>query len=88
LHFALPEKADSAPFLTHNNKTIFFIVVDLYPYSQPASHRGTLRSIEITSDDLVTQIQEQNLAGEMAGKSWDGTKQIAPIRNNSPAILF
>jgi hypothetical protein len=59
LHFALPEKAASAPFLTHNNKTIFFVVIDLYPHDLPASKRGQLRSIEITESDLISRISEE-----------------------------
>jgi len=69
LHFVLSEKADSAPFLTHNNKTVFFIVIDLYPYNQPASHRGPLRSIEITGSDLVTQLEEQLVSAQTTEKS-------------------
>lgn len=42
-----------APFVVHNNKTIFIIVVDIFPYDAPASKRGPLKAIEVTEDDLV-----------------------------------
>lgn len=58
LHFTLPEKASAAPFLSHNNKTIFFVVVDLYPYENTASQRGPLRSVEISASELVSSIAE------------------------------
>jgi hypothetical protein len=58
LHFALPEKAASAPFLTHNNKTVFFVVIDLFPHDLSASKRGQLRSIEITDSDLIKVSEE------------------------------
>lgn len=53
LQFALRERAGVAPFVTHNHKTIFFVVIDLYAYETTASQRGAMRSIEITEQDLV-----------------------------------
>ena len=58
LHFALPEKSASASFLIHNNKTIFFITIDLFPHNLSASKRGQLRSVEITESDLIDRIAE------------------------------
>lgn len=58
LHFVLSEKSASAPFVTHNNKTIFFIVVDICPDSPPASKKGPLRSVEIAEAELVSRIAE------------------------------
>lgn len=40
------------PFVQHNSKTIFFIVIDIYQYSISASKRGKLKSIEITEQEL------------------------------------
>jgi hypothetical protein len=58
VHFALPETTTSVPLLTHNSKTIFFIVIDLFPYSLSASKRGQLRSVEITDSDLIGSIEQ------------------------------
>jgi hypothetical protein len=41
------------PFVTCNNKTIFFITIDLYPHAESASKRGRLQAIEITPEQLV-----------------------------------
>lgn len=56
LHFVLSEKSASAPLVTHNNKTIFFVVIDVYPNNPSASKKGQLRSVEITESDLVNRI--------------------------------
>lgn len=44
------------PFLTHNNKTIFLVVIDIYDDPQPASKRGKLKSYELTSELLVSAL--------------------------------
>lgn len=53
LRFALSEKEQSIPFVIHNNKTIFLIVIDIYPHEKSASKRGTLKAIQITENDLI-----------------------------------
>ena len=35
------------PFFTHNNKTIFVLVIDIFEYPEPASKRGHLKSYEL-----------------------------------------
>lgn len=52
LKFNLPDSAQSTPFVKHNNKTIFFLVVDVYAYEVSASKRGKLKFVEFTEDDL------------------------------------
>jgi hypothetical protein len=57
LQFALPSSQFSnIPVVIHNHKTIFFITVDIYQYNQPVSQRPTLKAIEITQGDLITEI--------------------------------
>jgi hypothetical protein len=56
LKVALSEDVSSIPFATHNNKTIFFITIDIYPHEKSASKRGTLKSYEITSADLQKEV--------------------------------
>lgn len=58
LHFALPDKTGPTPFFTHNGKTLFFIVIDVYPYEESASKRGQLQSVEISASELVARIEE------------------------------
>jgi len=52
LKFSLPDSALSTPFVKHNNKTIFFLVVDVHAYEVSASKRGKLKFVEFTEDDL------------------------------------
>jgi hypothetical protein len=52
------EKQESAvPFVMHNNKTIFLLVVDICEYEQSASKRGTLKSYELTPKEFVEALQ-------------------------------
>ena len=53
LKFSLTSGISSVPFITHNNKTIFFITIDIFPYNHSASKRGTLKAVEISAGDLV-----------------------------------
>jgi len=52
LNFLTPASTSLFPSFTVNNKTIFFVVVDICEYEAPASKRGTMRSYDITPEDL------------------------------------
>lgn len=56
LRFVLTRQTQSTPFLVYNNKTIFFVTIDIFPYEKSASQRGALKTIEITEDDLLKTI--------------------------------
>ncbi len=58
LALALTDQSLSVPFLEYNNKTIFLIVVDIYPHEEPASKRGRLKQIEITERDLIAVVED------------------------------
>lgn len=58
LKFAVREHTQSTPFVVHNNKTIFIIVIDIYPYEVSASKRGVIETIEITEQDLIRYVEE------------------------------
>jgi hypothetical protein len=58
LRFALVERSQTIPFVIHNNKTIFIIVIDIFPHEQSASQRGNLETIEITEQELIQFIEE------------------------------
>ena len=45
------------PFVTHNNKTIFLLVVAIYDYEASASKRGKLRAYEITPEQLIASLE-------------------------------
>jgi hypothetical protein len=46
------------PFFTHNNKTIFVMVIDIFDYPEPASKRGHLKSYELVESELIHTIAE------------------------------
>lgn len=56
LKLPFANQAQMTPFVQHNNKTIFFLVVDIYPYEKSASKRGKLEFIELTEDSLWESI--------------------------------
>ena len=48
----------SVPFISHNNKTIFLVVIDIFDYSESASKRGKLQAYEITPQEFVDSLRE------------------------------
>jgi hypothetical protein len=46
------------PYFTHNNKTIFVVVIDLCDYPEPASKRGQLKTYTLVETQLVQTITE------------------------------
>jgi hypothetical protein len=57
LRFALTNPAQPVPRVLFNSKTVFFIVIDIFPRSEPASQRKILDVVEITEDELVGRQQ-------------------------------
>jgi hypothetical protein len=57
LNFLVPASEASFPCLTVNNKTIFFIVVDICEHGATASKRGPMRSVDITEKELVQSVE-------------------------------
>ena len=53
LRFALANSAQPLPRVLFNNKTIFFIVIDIFPHREPASQRKIPDIVEITQEELV-----------------------------------
>ena len=47
----------SVPYFTHNNKTIFILVIDIFDYPESASKRGHLKSHELLEGDLIRTIE-------------------------------
>lgn len=46
------------PYFTHNNKTIFVVVIDLCDHPEPASKRGQLKTYALLETQLVQTITE------------------------------
>lgn len=46
----------SIPFITHNNKTIFLVIIDIFDYPESASKRGKLQAYEITPQQFVESL--------------------------------
>lgn len=57
LNFLVPCTQASFPSLTVNNKTIFFIVVDIFEYETSASKRGPMKTVDITEQELVRRVE-------------------------------
>jgi len=57
LKFPMSDQEQSIPFLVHNNKTVFFVVIDICQHDTTASKRGVLKTIEITEADLIQKAE-------------------------------
>lgn len=60
VHSAAQELA--VPYFTHNNKTIFVLVIDIFDYPEPASKRGLLKTFELLEPDLIRTIEDASAA--------------------------
>jgi hypothetical protein len=56
LSISTPKQESGTPFIIHNNKTIFILVIDICDYEASASKRGKLRAHEITTDQFIEAI--------------------------------
>lgn len=72
LRFTLKEKAQSTPFIVHNNKTIFLMTIDIFPHEESASKRGALTPVEITEEDLI-KVAEEVAATPIPAAAADGS---------------
>lgn len=54
-----PQQEQAMPFMTHNNKTIFLVVIDLFQYGASASKRGKLKAQEVTQEQFVEFVSQQ-----------------------------
>ena len=51
---------DPLPHVILNHKTIFFLVIDLYPHETSASKRPQPEFIEITEDEILGAIKSSD----------------------------
>jgi hypothetical protein len=59
LNFLVPASEATFPSLTLNNKTIFFVVVDICDHGASASKRGPLKSVDITEKELIQSTEAE-----------------------------
>jgi len=59
IKFCLPNSTQNTPFVEHNNKTIFFITIDIHSYDKTASKRGKIKYLEFTEEDLGKELNEK-----------------------------
>jgi hypothetical protein len=56
IDLALSGVNQNTPFVVHNNKTLFVLEIDIFPYEDSASKRGKIKSRKITEDYLVEHL--------------------------------
>lgn len=62
IHFALETtRYSNTPVMSYNNKSIFFLVIDIFPHEKPVSQRSPIKMIEITDRDLAEAIRDAEL---------------------------
>ncbi len=54
LQLSLPDTVSSVPFVVHNNKTIFILIIDIRPGLESASRRGKLTAVPMSQADFIT----------------------------------
>ncbi|MFM2060918.1 MAG: hypothetical protein RLZZ507_588 [Cyanobacteriota bacterium] len=59
LKFSLATPSRNIPVIIYNHKTIFLITIDIYPHSEPVSHRKPLKAISITEQELIQTAEEE-----------------------------
>jgi hypothetical protein len=65
LNLLVPASVATFPCLTVNNKTIFFVIVDICDHGASASKRGPLKSVDITETELIQRVEVD--LGEVSG---------------------
>jgi hypothetical protein len=58
LELSLDTDSQAVPFVFYDNKTIFFIKIDVYPHSESVSQRKPVTSVNIEREDLIRSIKE------------------------------
>lgn len=57
LSISTPKQESGLPFVTHDNKTVFIVVIDIFDYPDSASKRGKLKAYEITPEQFVQALE-------------------------------
>jgi hypothetical protein len=59
LRLVLSEQSHGTPFAVLNNKTIFFVLIDIFPHDESASKRGRVHGYELTERNLFELLAEE-----------------------------
>jgi len=59
LQFSLKDQDSEFKYVNYNNKTIFFLTIDIFNYEKSASKRGTLKTETIREEDLIQAVEIQ-----------------------------
>jgi hypothetical protein len=51
-----PKSEQSIPCVSINNKTIFVLMIDIFPHELPASKRGKRKAIELNENEVIEKI--------------------------------
>ncbi len=81
LKFMVPPTTAMFPSLSHNNKTIFFVVVDICRYESTASKRGQLKVHEITAEDLIRAVEPVDEQQSISAET--GTANVAESQSSA-----
>ena len=57
LKLSLKNQEQETPFIIHNNKTIFLLIIDIFPHEKSASQRGKLKHYTINEDEFTIEIE-------------------------------
>jgi hypothetical protein len=60
LEFDLPINQNNLGYFYFNQKTIYFLTIDIYPHSKPVSQRKNLKANRISASDLVRYIENSD----------------------------
>jgi hypothetical protein len=67
VNFLVPATQTMFPCLSLNNKTLFFVVIDLCEHGVSASKRGPLKSVDISEKELVQSVEDASTAATQQG---------------------
>jgi hypothetical protein len=79
LRFGVPGSAAPLPRVVLNHKTIFFLVIELYPHEETASQRPQPDVVEISEDEILGEVRsgENPKSKEVVALSDDSTPPTA-----------
>jgi hypothetical protein len=63
LRFGVSGSAAPLPRVVLNHKTIFFLVIDIYPHGETASQRPQPDVVEISEDEILGEVRSSEKAG-------------------------
>jgi hypothetical protein len=69
LSISTPKQESGVPFITHNNKSIFIVVIDIFDYPESASKRGKLNAYEITPEQFIVSLESGQTTPKTAALS-------------------